>query len=128
MAKTSLTPAQQTLRQAKRNVLENKFLDLWRWAGGEVDFWQKVWIPGYQGHASKLELDLFNEATRVAVEVQGGQFLNKSGHKNPSGLHRDAVKLAKCNELGISLFHLTTDMVTEEWAKIILNFTQRRKP
>jgi hypothetical protein len=121
------TPAQRVLSSAKRTALENKFLGLWRQVGGDPDFWVKAYIEGYEGYEAEYELDFYNADTRLAIEVQGGQYMAKSGHSNPKGLGRDGRKLLKCNELEIDLLHLPTEMVSGEWVLRILALAEARK-
>lgn len=121
------TPAQRILLDAKRTELEYKFLGIWRQLGGEPDFWVKAYIPGFDfAQCHEYELDFYNEATSIAVEIQGGQYMPKSGHSNIDGLGRDADKLARCNVLGIMLFHLPTNRVSAEWVNVILQLAKRR--
>lgn len=123
--KGQIPPALRILKEAERTQLENDFLGLWRMMGGDPDFWVKAYIPGH-GHPfeEELELDFFNERAAVAVEVQGGQYLAKSGHSNPAGLARDARKIFRCQEMGIRLFHFPKDLVDAYWVEALLAFVK----
>lgn len=121
------TEAQRAVRAAKRGALERAFLDHWVRVGGPRDFWKKDWIEGYEGFESKYELDFYNDQYRVAVEVQGGQYMDNSGHKNIKGLARDARKIAKCIALKITLYHIPNDLCNDRWAEEILQFVRRKQ-
>jgi len=121
------TEAQRALRAAKREALENDFLGHWVRVGGPIDFWEKVDIEGYEGYEGRYELDFYNDQYKVAVEVQGGQYMKNSGHKNIKGLARDARKLAKCHALGITLYHIPNDLLADRWAEEILQFVRRKQ-
>lgn len=117
-------PANRDLKRLTAEALEIGFDTLWLQAGGPPDFWRKVHIPGWPGYEAEYELDRYNADYQVAVEIQGGQHLEISGHSSPKGLGRDARKLARCNEERIFLWHLPTDMVTLEWVGVILRFVK----
>lgn len=120
------TPARKELRQAKVEHLEHGFDTLWIQAGGEPDFWHKATISGFgKPYEETYELDRFNKSYRVAVEVQGGQYMAKSGHSNIKGLGRDARKLWRCNQLNITLFHMPNELVTFEWVEKLLKDINR---
>ena len=119
------TDAEKAIKKAKREVLEHKFDTIWRQLGGEPDFWEKVWIPGYDGYEERYELDRYNDRKKVAVEIQGGQWMEIGGHKSGTGLGRDARKAFRCNAMGIQLFPVTTDMVTHEWVAELKRIVDR---
>ena len=115
------TDVRKQLDRLQREKLERQFDTIWQHVGGDPDFWQH----GYLFDDERgWHLDRYNEEHRIAVEIHGGQYMKKSGHSNAKGQQRDWEKLNRCNELGITLFALTTAMVTADEIERILLFTR----
>ena len=111
------TNVQKEIARMKREQLERQFDAIWVQGGGDPDFWE---------HSFKFDdergwsIDRYNPEHKIGVEIHGGQFMKRSGHNNATGVQRDWEKANRCNELGITLFGLTTAMVnTTEIDKII---------
>lgn len=68
--------------------------------------------PEHHFHPTRRwRFDLAWPAVRVAVEVQGGQWI-KGGHTSGHGLARDCEKLAEAAALGWRVIPATYDMVS----------------
>ena len=117
--------ANRALRAANRDSLESDFDGIWRLLGGSDD----DWLHNYQFDTdSSMEIDRYHPAAGLGVEIDGGQYMRKSGHSNMDGLERDAMKGNRCNELGIELWRLTTSMVDyDEVARIRDRVIERTK-
>ena len=115
------TDARKEVARLMRERLENQFDAIWQHVGGDPDFWLR-------GHLFDTErgwhLDRYNAQRQVAVEIHGGQYMRKSGHSNAAGQQRDWEKLNRCNELGITLFGLTTAMVNADEVEKILQWVR----
>lgn len=123
-AKKRRSKRSRNAAEATQTPLERRFDDLWVLVGGNPDFWQK---QALFDEAAKWHVDRYNAACRVAVEIDGGQYMAKSGHNNSKGIERDAKKLNRCNELGILLFRLTTSMLeTVDDVELILRVVKER--
>ena len=123
--KQQKTDARKAIDRLMREKLEHRFDDLWLKAGGAADFWQH----GYKFDTERgWHIDRYNEQHRIGVEIHGGQFAKdgKSGHRNVAGMQRDWEKLNRCHELGITLWVLTTAMVTIDEVDRIYQFINRR--
>jgi hypothetical protein len=61
----------------------------------------------------KFAWDFGFPSLNVLVEIQGGQFIIKSGHRSAAGLDRDACKNNLAMENGHHVFYFTSSMVAE---------------
>lgn len=106
------TELAKALKKAKRNSLQNAFIDTWKLCGGDESFW----VSEYKFHQTKRwRFDFANPALKVAVECNGGQWV-KSGHSSGKGLQRDAEKLNTAQALGWRVYVLTTSMLSKREA------------
>lgn len=99
----------------KMTGLEKAFLYWWRVVGGNPEDWlfgQKLFPE-----RPRMHVDFYEPVKRIAIEIDGGQHMRKSGHSNGAGLRRDAEKLALCNKHRITLYRLVSDMVCYEDVK-----------
>lgn len=105
--------------------LEKSFLYYWHVCGGDP----MVWLFGQHPFPERprMHVDFKHVTLPVVVEVDGGQWMARSGHNNGRGIQRDAEKLALCNAHGLVLFRLTTDMVGFDEVMKIKTFVEERK-
>ncbi|GEM_PF-5850761 len=85
----------------------------------------------YNGIKNYLELDMYNEELRVALEYNGEQhyryieYFHKHYSEFEESKRRDRLKKKLCNELGIKLivvpYHIATDKEKYEYIKSKLN-------
>lgn len=122
--KAPKTDARKVIDKILREKLERQFDDIWQRLDGDPDFWQGDY--GFDDDRG-WHIDRYNAEYKIGVEIHGGQFAKdgKSGHRNPTGMQRDWEKLNRCNELGITLFGLTTAMVSVDHIEKILNYVRR---
>lgn len=123
--KRTKTDARKVIDQVLREKLERQFDALWLRAGGDTEFWQH----GYQFDTDRgWHIDRYNADTMIGVEIHGGQFARdgNSGHRNVKGMQRDWEKLNRCHELGITLWVLTTAMVTIDEVDRLKRFVDER--
>lgn len=95
----------------KMTGLEKSFLYYWRLCGGNSE----DWLFGQHIFADRprMHVDFYNPHKCIAVEIDGGQW-QKGGHTSGTGVQRDAIKLRMCNQMGVTLYRLTTSMVSYE--------------
>lgn len=101
------TELNKALKRAARNRLQDAFYHTWLMVGGAPDYWQTE----YKFHPDrKWRFDFANSDSKIAVEVNGGQWA-KSGHSTGRGLQRDAEKLNAAQGMGWKVYVLTTSML-----------------
>lgn len=103
------TELAKALKKAKRNSLQDAFINTWKLCGGDEAFW----TPEYKFHPlRKWRFDFANPTLKFAVECNGGQWV-KSGHSSGKGLQRDAEKLNTAQAAGWRVYVLTTSMLSK---------------
>ena len=112
--------ANKLWRSANKETLELAFDAIWSGLGGDASDWAHSALFDAERN---WEIDRYNEALRIGVEIHGGQYMRKkSGHSNPGGLRRDYQKANRCRVLDIDLFQLSTDMVNHDEIAILRKF------
>lgn len=109
----------------KHSYLEARFAAQWTVRYPELPFEREHVILGWRDWAAEkkamgfttravpMRADFAWPAARVALEIQGGQWV-KSGHSSGSGLDRDAVKALIAQLDGWALVALTERMLTRQ--------------
>lgn len=113
--------AEKQRRQAEQEALERRFDTIWVQVGGEPNYWS---CGALFDDKRDWHIDRYNADDKIGVEIDGGQYMKRSGHNNISGIERDARKLNRCNQLGITLFRLTTSMVSYDDVSMILQYVR----
>lgn len=80
-------------------------------------------IPG-----RKFRWDFAWPAHRLAVEVQGGEWMAKGGHNSAQGLQRDCEKLALATLAGWRQLSVTGSMVRSGRALSLIECALRMQP
>jgi hypothetical protein len=126
----------------KRSHLEVRFAAQWTVRYPELPFEREHVIPGWRGWAAEkkamglttkavpMRADFAWPAARVALEIQGGQWV-KSGHSSGSGLERDAAKALLAQLDGWALIALTERMLTRQaeiWLPRLEQLIRTRQP
>ena len=65
--------------------------------------------------------DFCHLQSKVAIEIQGGVWMGKSGHSGGTGLLRDYEKLNLAASQGWRVFLLAESMITDEYLGSIAN-------
>lgn len=104
----SLTEAQKQLRKAQQESLKATFETLWRQLDGpELETEYRFW-PG-----RKWAIDFFHRDAKIGIEVEGGVHVG-GRHVRGVGYTNDCIKYNCVTRLGIRLFRLTSDMLTQQ--------------
>lgn len=125
-----------------RSHLEARFAGKWIVRYPELPFEREHVIPGWQRWAAErkamglttravpMRADFAWPAARVALEIQGGQWV-KSGHSSGGGLDRDAAKALIAQLDGWALVALTGRMLTRQpeiWLPRLEQLIRTRQP
>lgn len=121
-----------------KSSLEKKFLLLWASLGGRKLEEEVVFAPprkwrfdfcaaNYVIEATGNPPDSRNKQGRIrimpilAIELEGGIWLKKSGHNTGTGISRDIEKYNTAQLLGWKVFRLTSDMITARHVQPIVD-------
>lgn len=112
------TELNKQLRKADKEAtetLEDKFYALWRELGGVELEAQHVFHPERKWRFDfSIETEAHkDEWVRVAFEIQGGIYAEKSGHRSFEGVQRDYEKLNAAQMLGWKVFQVTPVMMRD---------------
>jgi len=106
----------------KKSKLEEKFNLLWHSLNG---------VPlkeEFRFHHKRMwRLDFAHIQSKTAIEIQGGVWMAKGGHNTGKGISRDCEKGNEAKFLGWTVFHLTSEMITEEMVQRIINYIKGQK-
>jgi hypothetical protein len=102
------TPINQRLQKASspRTILEDKFLANWQYLGGQPLVREHRFHP-----TRKWRLDFAIPDAQIGFEIQGGLYQAESGHRSMAGVKRDMEKHNAAQELGWSVYYLTSQDV-----------------
>lgn len=106
-------------RRKNSSELERKFEVLWNRLGG----------PGLDAEfkfhpARKWRFDFVHHPSKIAVEIEGGQFC-QGRHQRPLGFEQDCIKYDAAIFLGYRVFRLTGRMITSDTLTEIMALMQR---
>ena len=101
------TELEKLRAKAKREKLENEFLWLWKM------YWGPNLKHQHKFHETrKWTFDFAHLDTRVAVEIEGGTWVN-GRHNRGQGYADDCEKYNAATALGWKVFRLTSNMINE---------------
>lgn len=124
----------------KRSYLEQRFAGQWVVRYPDLPFEREFVIPGWREWAREkvrrglvtravpMRADFAWPAARVALEVQGGQWV-KSGHSSGGGIERDAIKALTAQLDGWILVCFTERMVCRQpeiWLPMVERLLRNR--
>ena len=93
---------------------ERKFIQLWTYFFPEIELIFQMPLP------NRFRADFFHIPTKTVIETHGGVWL-KGGHTTGVGVTNDCRKICICTSLGYKFFAISTQMITEEWLRLIAN-------
>jgi hypothetical protein len=95
--------------------LESQFADLWVTLYPAIDLQSE-----YQFHPHRrYRWDFAHPTSKVAIDIQGGVWMAKSGHSGGTGLVKDYEKLNLAASLGWRVFLLAESMIDDYWLSLI---------
>ncbi|AFY95480.1 hypothetical protein Cha6605_4561 [Chamaesiphon minutus PCC 6605] len=95
--------------------LEQQFADLWLSLYPDIDLHSEYrFIP-----PRRYRWDFCHLKSKVAIEIQGGVWMQRSGHSGGTGLVKDYEKLCLAAALGWRVFLLADSMINDEYLKLI---------
>jgi len=101
--------------------LEKRFEDLWLEIYPDIDLEAEFkLIP-----KRKYRFDFVNQEAKVAIEING-QIWVMGGHNSGKGLLRDYEKNNLAIAQGYVVFMLSSEMITEEWIRLIGETIKKR--
>lgn len=118
-ATTTVESKLKSSPRKKCSELERKFSVLWNRLGGpelEAEF---KFHP-----ARKWRFDFVHHQSKIAVEIEGGQFC-QGRHQRPLGFEMDCEKYNAAIMLGWRVFRLTGKMITSDNLTEIMSLMQR---
>lgn len=101
------TEAQKQIEREQRESLKREFLTRWRQLGGPELHEE------FKFHPERLWRFDFCRGM-VAIELEGGTWLEKSGHTTGKGYSKDCQKYNQAALLGFRVFRFTADMLTND--------------
>lgn len=99
------TELEKLREKAKREKLENDFGFVWMVLNGPILNRQHKFHE-----ARKWTFDFAHMATRTAIEIEGGTWVN-GRHNRGQGYSNDCEKYNAATALGWKVFRLTSDMI-----------------
>jgi very-short-patch-repair endonuclease len=95
--------------------LEQQFADLWLSTYPDIDLHSEYRFSPPR----RYRWDFCHLESRVAIEIQGGVWMRRSGHSGGTGLVKDYQKLCLAASQGWKVFLLADSMITDEYLKLI---------
>lgn len=106
-----------------RQVLENRFLEIWQRLGGPVVTREWKFHP-----TRKWRFDFALLEKQIAFEVQGGLYDSDKGHRAFASVQRDYEKFNAAMILGWKVFQLSSPMLKDaEYMQKLVDFCRRRE-
>jgi hypothetical protein len=91
--------------------LEQQFADLWLSLYPDIDLHSEYRFSPPR----RYRWDFCHLESKIAIEIQGGVWMGKSGHSGGTGLVKDYEKLNLAASLGWRVFLLADSMITVEY-------------
>jgi hypothetical protein len=91
--------------------LEQQFADLWLDLYPDIDLHSEYRFSPPR----RYRWDFCHLESKVAIEIQGGVWMGKSGHSGGTGLVKDYEKLCLAAARGWRVFLLADSMITDEY-------------
>lgn len=119
------TEAEKALAKAQREMLQNKFADLWRQQAADLEL-----DPEYPFHPARFfRADFRVVGTMVLIEIEGGTRQagkngKKSRHTTHSGYSDDCEKYNAATMLGFQVIRLTSTMIDAEHVGQIIKWVR----
>ena len=95
--------------------LEQQFADLWLSLYPMIDLHSEYRFSPPR----RYRWDFCHLESKVAIEIQGGVWMRRSGHSGGTGLVKDYEKLCLAAAEGWRVFLLADRMITDEYLKLI---------
>ena len=95
--------------------LEQQFADLWVSIYPDIDLHSEYRFSPPR----RYRWDFAHPASKVAIDIQGGVWMAKSGHSGGTGLVKDYEKLNLAASQGWRVFLLAGSMITPQWLETI---------
>lgn len=95
--------------------LEQRFAALWLSLYPTIDLHSEYRFSPPR----RYRWDFCHLSSKVAIEIQGGVWMGRSGHSGGSGLLKDYEKLCLAAAQGWKVFLLADSMITDEYLKLI---------
>jgi very-short-patch-repair endonuclease len=96
-----------TIQFRANSLPETKFAHLWAATYPELDLHYELQFA----HPRRFTFDFASVQAKVAVEIQGGVWIEKSGHNSGNGLRSDYEKAKLAAEFGWVLLPITAEQV-----------------
>ena len=93
-------------RYANRRDYKAEFLSQLRLCGINLPVMEHRFHP-----SRRWRFDFAYPDKKLAIEYQGGVYMNKSGHSNVSGMERDCLKFSSAAALGWRVMPINAGMV-----------------
>jgi very-short-patch-repair endonuclease len=108
---TNKTEARKQIDREQRESLKREFLTRWRQLNGP-ELQEEFKFHAERGF--KFDFAYTQNGLKVAIELEGGTWLNKGGHTTGQGYTKDCTKYNLANLDNWRLFRFTTDMLTND--------------
>ena len=95
--------------------LEQQFADLWLSLYPTIDLHSEYRFSPPR----RYRWDFCHPESKVAIEIQGGVWMGKSGHSGGTGVLKDYEKLCLAAALGWRVFLLAESMINDEYLETI---------
>jgi hypothetical protein len=95
--------------------LEERFADLWLSLYPDIDLHSEYRFSPPR----RYRWDFCHPESKVAIEIQGGVWMRRSGHSGGTGLVKDYEKLNLAASLGWRVFLLAESMIDPLWLETI---------
>jgi hypothetical protein len=103
--------------------LEIKFRKLWEKTYPDIILQQEQKII----NGRRFKFDFIYLPSKVAIEINGGTWMPKSGHSSGVGIQRDYKKCNLAQLSGWVVFQLSREMINAKWLKIIYTAIKQRQ-
>lgn len=97
------------------SYLEQQFADLWLTLYPTIDLHSEYRFSPPR----RYRWDFCHLESKVAIEIQGGVWMRRSGHSGGTGVLKDYEKLCLAAAQGWRVFLLAERMITDEYLKLI---------
>lgn len=103
----------------KLTTLELEFAQMWEERHPEIELVTQFPVK-------RFRIDFCHPQAKVAIECQGGTWVQGMGHSSGKGIERDCRKFCTLASMGYLVFPLTCKMITTEWVDAIASTIQKR--
>lgn len=103
----------------KLTTLELEFAQMWEERHPEIELVTQFPVK-------RFRIDFCHPQAKVAIECQGGTWVQGMGHSSGKGIERDCRKFCSLASMGYLVFPLTCKMITVEWIDAIASTIRKR--